>query len=109
MTKVRINKKNNEIYMVECDGHTNYGVYGEDIVCASLSSIVQTAVLGLVAVAKIDVSLERDEKKGYLKLLIPENLNTQAREKANVILDTMLCGISDLHEGFSDFIDLEVR
>lgn len=109
MTRVRIIKKNNQIMEVECDGHTEYGVFGEDIVCASLSSIVQTAVLGLVAVAKIDISLERDEKRGYLKLVIPNNLSGVAREKADVILETMLCGISDLHEGFSDFIDLEVR
>ena len=48
MTKVVISKKDNKIFEVECDGHTNYGEKGEDIVCASLSSIVQTAVLGLL-------------------------------------------------------------
>lgn len=109
MTKVRIIKVNNQIMEVECDGHTGYGVFGEDIVCASLSSIVQTAVLGLLMVAQIDIGLDRDESRGYLKLVIPEDLSSDARMKADIILDTMLCGISDLHEGFSDFIDLEVR
>jgi len=42
MTKVRIQKHNGSIVSVECDGHTGYGVEGEDIVCSALSSIVQT-------------------------------------------------------------------
>ena len=109
MTKVKITKTNGIITEVECDGHTEYGVYGEDIVCASLSSIVQTAVLGLVGVAKIDINLERDEKRGYIKFNVPIDLSGETLIKVKAILETMLCGISDLHEGFSDFIDLEVK
>ena len=61
MTRVIIIKKNNEICEVECDGHTNYGEKGEDIVCASLSSIVQTAVLGLLMVCFIELDMKRDD------------------------------------------------
>ena len=45
---------------MECDGHTGYGVEGEDVVCAALSSIVQTAVLGLMGVAGLNVNLMRN-------------------------------------------------
>ena len=55
MTKVVILKRNNKIFEVECDGHTNYGEKGEDIVCASLSSIVQTAVLGLLMIVMVAI------------------------------------------------------
>ena len=108
MTKVKIVKQNNHIKQVECDGHTGYGVYGEDIVCASLSSVVQTALLGLLAVAKIDAKVSKIDEKGYLKFTIPNNLPDEKQIKADAILDTMLCGISDLVEGYSDFIELEV-
>ena len=107
MTKVKITKKDNHIIKVECDGHTGYGVYGEDIVCASLSSVVQTAVLGLLAVAKVAVDLVRDDERGYIKFSVNPS-HGEAQIKADAILDTMLCGISDLNEGFSDFIELEV-
>ncbi len=109
MTKITVTKKNDEIIELECDGHTDYGVNGEDIVCSALSSIVQTAVLGLMMVAGINVSLKRDENRGYLKLVLPQNISQDARHDANVILNTMMCGISDLREGFSDFIELEVK
>ena len=109
MTKVVILKRNNKIFEVECDGHTNYGEHGEDIVCASLSSVVQTAVLGLLRIVMVEVEMQRDDDRGYLKFTLPENLDETQEIQACAILDTMLCGISDLYEGFSDYIELEVK
>lgn len=109
MTKVVISKKNNKIFEVECDGHTNYGEKGEDIVCASLSSIVQTAVLGLLMVALVELDMKRDDDAGYLRFTLPEKLSESQDMQACAILDTMLCGISDLYESFSDYIELEVK
>ena len=109
MTKISVTKIDNDIVELECDGHTDYGVHGEDIVCSALSSIVQTAVLGLMMVVGINISLKRDENRGYLKLTLPKNLDHSARHDANIILNTMMCGINDLREGFSDFIELEVK
>lgn len=109
MTKVNILKKENKIFSVECDGHTNYGEKGEDIVCASLSSIVQTAVLGLLMIANLELEMKRDDEAGYLKFTLPEKLTETEDMQACAILDTMLCGISDLYESFSDYIELEVK
>ena len=109
MTKVTVSKKNDKIFEVECDGHTNYGEKGEDIVCASLSSIVQTAVLGLLMIVMIELDMERDDEQGYLKFTLPEKLDDTQEIQASAILDTMLCGISDLYESFSDYIELEVK
>ena len=109
MTKVTIEKCNGSIVKVTCDGHTNYGESGEDIVCAALSSIVQTAVLGLFKVAEVNIEMERDDERGYLMFALPENISEEEQKRANVITETMLLGISDLNEGFSDFIELEVK
>ena len=109
MTKVVILKRNNKIFEVECDGHTNYGERGEDIVCASLSSVVQTAVLGLLMIVMVELDMKRDDERGYLKFTLPEKLSEKQEIQASAILDTMMCGISDLYEGFSDYIELEVK
>ena len=109
MTKITITKHKNYIAEVECDGHTNYGEKGEDIVCAALSSVVQTALLGLLVVVGVNVDVARNDADGYLKFSLPQNLTQAEREKCEVILQTMLCGVSDLHTGFSDFIELEVK
>ena len=109
MTKVFVTKQNNSIVEIECDGHTGYGVHGEDTVCAALSSIVQTAVLGLFQVVGVNVDYKVDERRGYLKATLPQNLDKAKRHDCDVILNTMMLGIADLHEGFSDFIELEVK
>lgn len=109
MTKVTITKKDNYITVVECDGHTNYGEKGEDIVCAALSSVVQTALLGILVVAGVEAKVERNDDDGYLKFSLPSNMTDDEQQKCEVILQTMLCGVSDLNVGFSDFIELEVK
>ena len=109
MTSVTITKKNDDIIKVVCDGHTNYGVSGEDIVCSALSSIVQTAVLGMLMVVGVNLNLERNEDRGYLCFEVPNEISAEQKHDCNIILNTMLCGISDLREGYSDFIELEVN
>ena len=108
MTEVKITKKDNKIIKVECKGHTEFGTRGEDIVCAALSSIVQTAALGLLTVAEVNINLKRDEKKGHLLMEIPQNLKELEQIKADAILETMLLGVGDLHESYSDFIAIEI-
>ena len=109
MTKVIVTKHGNSIVEIECDGHTGYGVHGEDVVCSALSSVVQTAVLGLFQVAGVNVDYKVNGKKGYLKPSLSRYLDYATRHDCYVILNTMLLGITDLHEGFSDFIELEVK
>ena len=109
MTDVSVTKQNGSIMSIVCDGHTGYGVEGEDIVCAALSSVVQTALLGLLTVAKVNVGYKVDEAQGYLEISLPNDLSWDERHDCDVILNTMLCGVSDLREGFSDFINLEVK
>ena len=109
MTTVKFYTEGKRISGFDAEGHSGYACEGEDIVCAALSSVVQTAVLGLMSVVGIDINLERDDNRGYLKFLIPEGLNEIQTIQCDAILNTMLCGISDLYEGFSDFIELEVK
>jgi uncharacterized protein YsxB (DUF464 family) len=55
---------------VEAVGHANYAEHGKDIVCAAVSAIMQTALLGLQAIAEQypeHVSLEITEKEGESK------------------------------------------
>lgn len=109
MTTVTISKINNRIAGIKVSGHTDYDVSGEDIVCAALSAMTQTALLGLLSVAGISVKFDRDEEDGFLSFKLPENLSESQAHDAEIILQTMLIGVSDLAQGYSDFIKLEVK
>ncbi len=109
MTKITIKKNQDNILSVVCDGHTGYGVEGEDIVCSAISSIVQTAALGIMMVAFVNAEIKRDDKNAYFEIILPKKLSDEQMHDCQVILKTMLCGISDLREEYSDFIELEVQ
>ena len=108
MLTVTINKnQNDEIIGFVADGHTNYGVEGEDIVCAAASSIIQTAGLGILLVAETQAKINKDDKKAHFELKLPNDLTPVQRRDCNIILRTMLVGLGDLAENYSDFIELK--
>ena len=108
MTYVKIIKKNDMIIEVDAKGHAGYAKEGEDIVCASLSSIIQTAALGLMSVLGLNINLQTDENSGSLSFKLPNNMSDEKSEKSQVILNTMIAGVSDLAGEYSEFIKLEV-
>ena len=108
MTNVSITRKNNHIVAVQASGHTGYGESGEDIVCAGISTLIQSSLLGLLQVAQINVKYAVNEKEGSLRFTLPENLTEMERHDADVILNTMLCGLQDFYTEYSDYINLEV-
>ena len=108
MTDIKVIRKSNSIVEVTASGHTGFGESGEDIVCAGVSTLIQTALLGLLQVAKINVKFKVDEEQGSLRFTLPERLTAEERHDADVILNTMLAGLKDFYTEYSDFINLEV-
>lgn len=94
--------ENNEISTLIVSGHANADEHGRDLICASISVLGQTVILGLYEIAKIDVKYEiRD---GYLSLTLPENLTEEERQQANLLLDTMFMGIKYTAESYPGYI-----
>lgn len=109
MTQIKFYRKNGKLVGVEANGHTDYADEGEDIVCAAASSIIQTAVLGLMQLLGIAVEFEADANKGYLKAILPSKITSDQSHDADIILRTAYLGVSDLYEEYSDYINLEVE
>jgi len=107
MTVVNIIRRDKSIISLNCIGHAGYDEYGYDIVCAALSSILQTTVLGLMQVLGLAITFSKDDEEGSLRFDLPE-LDTQERLKANILLDTMLLGVDNLSDTYSDFVELNV-
>ena len=107
MTTIKFEKNElGEIIGFTAEGHTNYGVQGEDIVCAAASSIIQTAALGILMVAETNAKIVRDEKKALFSVKLPDELTPTQRRDCNIILRTLLVGLDDLATNYSDFVEL---
>ncbi len=109
MTDIKITRKGNSIVEVVAQGHTGYGYEGEDIVCAGLSTLIQTALLGLLQVVGINAKYTTDTELGLCRFTLPQNLTSAERHDADIVLNTMLAGIQDFYTEYSDYINLEVN
>lgn len=89
----------------EIKGHSGYAEEGRDLVCAAVSAVSQTALLGLLKVCGINVNYE--VRDGYLKAVLPEGISEDKRQKAEVILLTMREGLKDIADGYPRFVKLE--
>lgn len=109
MTDIKITKQGNSIVEVAASGHTGFGEAGEDIVCAGVSTLLQSALLGLLQVVGINVKFSVNEETGSLRFTLPQNLSPSERHDADIVLGTMLCGLKDFYTEYSDYINLEVN
>lgn len=95
MVTVRLTRLNGKITRFVAKGHAGSGEYGQDIQCAAISSILQTALLGLTDYAGIDVKSKM--KNGDMSVELPR-LNNEQQQKAEAILETMWLGLQSVSE-----------
>ena len=99
--------ENDKIEKVTAKGHSNYSVEGEDIVCASVSTLLQTALLGLIKVVGLDIDYEIED--GFLTFDIPRDLSYEDDLKVEVIIQTLKEGILDIESGYEKFVKMEEK
>ena len=109
MTRVTILKHGDNIVGFSCEGHTGYAEYGSDIVCASVSSIVQSCGLGLTKVLGLKCEIVQNDEDGIYALRLPKGLSGDNISKAQVLLVTMFLSIKDLEKGYPSNIKVEVK
>ncbi|MBE7025794.1 MAG: ribosomal-processing cysteine protease Prp [Ruminococcaceae bacterium] len=101
MTKVEIKRTANKITAFTVCGHSGYGEAGEDIVCASVSAVVWSTVNGLTDIAGLPV--EYESRDGFVSCNVPP-LSGQEREKADLLLESMVAFLQALSEQYQEFV-----
>lgn len=95
------------IQRFEVKGHSGFDDYGKDIVCAAVSAVVQTAILGLTDVVgiKIVYILENGNAKCDVGIIS----DSVKREKADIVLNTLRLGLLSIQAGYSDYVTVLER
>jgi uncharacterized protein YsxB (DUF464 family) len=91
------------------EGHVESVAKGEyDLICASISAISQTALLGLDAflTSKIQWKIEDD---GCLECWLPEQISSEEEKNAQIILGTMELGLKCLEESYEQYLKVSKR
>jgi len=88
-------------------GHANFAPHGEDIVCAAVSAVAQTAVIGLQKY--LDGLPEVKQQKGKLVCKLPANLPGEKRRIADAILNTMYWGLEAIQSEYKQYVKVITR
>lgn len=88
-------------------GHSGYDEAGKDIVCAAVSAVVQTAVLGLTDIAGIKPDYHQEH--GNLSCTLPSEMTDQDRLLTDTILRTMVIGLKSIEYSYKSFISIEEK
>lgn len=89
-------------------GHALAAPRGEDLVCAAVSALTQTALLGLEAFLS-KKPLWQIKPEGYLACWLPDDLATAELEKAELIIKTLKLGIEAIAENHSRHLQVRKR
>ena len=106
------------VYMLD-DGHVkgftasghagSRKIRGYDLVCCAVSAPTQTGVNALFTVAGTEPDVKVDEQSGYLRCILPNEMNMQTQEKADIVLRTVIQGLTDIQNIYPKFIRIQQK
>lgn len=103
MITIRLKRSDDHrIIALSVTGHSGYAAKGADIICAGVSAVVLTTVLGLQDVLGIDC--EGIQVDGELHCSLPRDLLPEMADSADLLLQTMLVGLTALAEAHADYV-----
>lgn len=102
MISVRFVQKGGCFAGVTLSGHAGYGEYGQDIVCASVTSAVQMAANGITEVLKAPCDVRMEENR------ISLSLQGSSQREAEHFLQALFLHLSILAEDYPNTISILV-
>ena len=101
MIRAEVRRRGGRIVRLHVRGHAGTAPYGEDLVCAAVSAVVQTAALGL---ARLDAGA------GPARVRDGDLLwQGESGEAGQIILETCVLGLEDIAESYPGAIALVVK
>lgn len=89
-------------------GHAGFAEEGQDIVCAGVSVLAQTAIIGLEQFLP-GKFLYKIGRSGSLECRLHSDLTPQQDHDAQVILVTMLQGLEAMRQEYGEFIEIALQ
>ena len=107
MVRVTVIREQGTPVGFELTGHADQGAYGEDIVCAGISAITETALLGITDILKLDAAWTRED--GHLRCELSRDIAGEDLEKAAIVFNTMIAGLTSLRQAYPKSLKFSYR
>ncbi|MGL5439286.1 MAG: ribosomal-processing cysteine protease Prp [Filifactoraceae bacterium] len=103
MIKILITKNSkNQITEISGTGHADYEKYGKDIVCAAVSILFQSTLIGLTEVVKVEVEYEMSEAH----MLIRPKFDNDKNQFINALLDTLEVSLEGILKEYPRYLNI---
>ena len=97
MIRIKIQRQENLIKEINLLGHALYDDYGKDIVCAGVSSLVQTLLVSIDSLAEDKIKYEISPGRADIYY---GNLS----EKSRTLVDSFFIGVGLIADDFPDTV-----
>jgi uncharacterized protein YsxB (DUF464 family) len=95
-----------QVIGIRVSGHSGYAESGSDIVCAAVSAVVQTAILGLKKVQGVGVTDRIGD--GELECRIGRAAGREAQCRVDAITGTMMLGLKDIEQSYGKYLKVRI-
>ena len=109
MTSVQFLRSGERFIGFKAKGHTGFAPAGQDIVCAGVSTLVQTAVLGLQELVGLDLEIQQQQKQGLFNCRIPTAVDEKKLEQADLIFKLMYLGLQQIAQEYRKYVQLSLK
>ena len=109
MVRVEIKRQaNGQVTRFSAKGHAEAGQPGADIVCAAISAVMQTALLGLGEYLGLKDRLTyRLDPDGWLFCQLPQEISQEEWLGMKAIVETMIIGLKSIQSEYGKYMSVE--
>lgn len=87
------------------EGHAGLAEKGTDIVCAAVSTLIQTAIVSIDRIAGVSQNITQND--GYLSSTFTiKGLTLEERKTIEIIIHTMLLGLFEIRKQYPERLEI---
>lgn len=89
-------------------GHALFAQHGNDIVCAGVSAVSFGAINAVMALTGVEPEIEQGAD-GFLRCVIPDNLDEATQEKVQLLLQGMVVSLETIEKDYGKYIKITFK
>ena len=109
MIKIKKKKKKDNIVYFKISGHADSAAYGEDIICAAVTSAVQMTVNGLLEILNLTKIEYREEHGLAICNMRDSGLSGEDFIKADILTKSMETYLKSVADEYPEYVKIMIQ
>ncbi len=106
MIQVTIEHTNDTIDQFTVEGHAESAPYGQDLVCAAVTSVTAGTVNAIEKMTNTLPNVKLDEEGGFLQYFVPKDAEETTMKTIQLLLEAMIISLETIAEENNQYIKI---